>query len=269
MALQKNPPPEWSERIRRLLGDLNLNQKGLAERLGASPTMVSRWIQGTHEPTGETYVALGNLARRPDALYFWERAGMEISHLSDTNFHRSQVSLRIGLEDFNLISTRKTSRRLASGKNAVAIPLLNVTAYGDGNPPRENVSLSQAEMEEALVAPLTWCPHPEQMIAMHFVGDSMFPVIAPASIIFVDTAATEREQLDQRLVVVSHKDHGFKVARFERVGGRDLIVSANHKYRPIDVSSSSRWKILGEVLWWISKDEKRQASFSKRNVSQS
>jgi SOS-response transcriptional repressor LexA len=219
--------------------------------------MVSRWLHGTHEPTAETYVALGNLARRPEALYFWERAGMEMSELQDAHFDRALSSLRIGLEDFNLISTRKTSRQFSSGKNAVAIPLLNVTAYGDETTPRQNVSLSQAEIDEALVAPLNWCSHPENMIAMHFAGDSMLPLIAPASIIVIDTAVTERADLDQRLVVVSHKDHGFKVARFERVSGRDLIVSANHKYRPIDVSGTSRWKILGEVQWWIAKDEKR------------
>ncbi|HEV2132931.1 MAG TPA: S24 family peptidase [Terracidiphilus sp.] len=265
MVLPKNPRPEWSERIRRLIQDLKLTQKGLAERLGASPTMVSRWLRGTHEPTGETYVALGNLARRPEGIYFWERAGMETAQLSDANSHRALFSLRVGFEDFNLISTRKTSRQLKEGKNAVAIPLLNVTAYGDETTPRENVSLSQAEMEEVLVAPLNWCPHPENMIAIHFVGDSMFPVIAPSSIIFVDTAATDRAELDQRLVVVSHKDHGFKVARFERVAGRDLIVSANHKYRPVDVSGTSKWKIAGEVLWWISKDEKRPASRSRGN----
>ncbi|MGD0445352.1 MAG: S24 family peptidase, partial [Edaphobacter sp.] len=225
--------------------------------------MVSRWLQGTHEPTAETYVTLGNLALRPDALYFWERAGMDMSQLPDTNFHRALSSLRVGFEDFTLVSTRKTSKRLSSGKKAVAIPLLNVTAYGDENPPLQNVSLSQAEMEDALVAPLSWCPHPDNMIAMHFAGDSMLPVIATASILFVDTAATERAELDQRLVVVAHKDHGFKVARFERVSGRDLIVSANHKYRPIDVSGPSRWKILGEILWWVTKDEKRSASRGK------
>jgi hypothetical protein len=132
--------------------------------------MVSRWLQGTHEPTAETYVTLGNLALRPDALYFWERAGLDMSNLSDTSFHRALSSLRVGFEDFNLVSTRKTSRQLSSGKNAVAIPLLNVTAYGDETTPLQNISLSQAEMEEALVAPLSWCPHPENMIAMYFKG---------------------------------------------------------------------------------------------------
>jgi hypothetical protein len=32
--------------------------------------MVSRWIAGKNEPTAETYVALGNLAGRPDGNYF-------------------------------------------------------------------------------------------------------------------------------------------------------------------------------------------------------
>ena len=75
---------------------------------------------------------------------------------------------------------------LLSGKgNAVAIPLLNVTAYGDRIPPKENVSLSQIEVEDVLLAPLGWCPHPENMISMHLSGDSMSPVYSLCSIIFV------------------------------------------------------------------------------------
>jgi phage repressor protein C with HTH and peptisase S24 domain len=127
--------------------------------------------------------------------------------------------------------------------------LLNVTAFGDRIPPRENVSLSQVEVEDILLAPLAWCPHPENMVGMHLAGDSMYPVIAPDSIIFVDTAATDRDRLHHRLTVVAHRDLGFKVARFQRVSGSDLLVSANHKYVPVDVSNASKWKIFGEVLW--------------------
>jgi phage repressor protein C with HTH and peptisase S24 domain len=92
------------------------------------------------------------------------------------------------------------------------------------------------------------------MIGIHLDGDSMLPVIAPGSILFVDTAAKERERLHQRITVVTHRDLGFKVARFQRIGGSDLLVSANHKYAPVDVSNASKWKIFGEVLWWISRD---------------
>jgi phage repressor protein C with HTH and peptisase S24 domain len=130
-----------------------------------------------------------------------------------------------------------------------------MTAYGDRIPPKENVSLSQVETEDILLAPLSWCPNPEHMISMHFSGDSMYPVIPPDSIVFVDTAVTDRDKLHQRLAVVTHRDLGFKVARFQRLGGTDLLVSANHKYPPLDISNASKWKIFGEVLWWVSKDE--------------
>lgn len=256
MVAQQARSPEWSDRIRRLLGDLKLTQAGLAERLGISPATVSRWLQGKLEPTAETYIALGNLARTPDGIYFWERAGMETSDLPDANLRRALSSVQVRLQDFKLVASRKISRQLSGKGNAVAIPLLNVTAYGDQIPPQQNVSLSEVQVEDVLLAPLSWCPHPESMISMHLSGDSMYPIIPPGSIIFVDTAVTDRETLNRRLTVVSHRDLGFKVARFQRLSGADLLVSVNPKCLPLDVSNVSKWKVFGEVLWWVARDEK-------------
>jgi transcriptional regulator with XRE-family HTH domain len=245
---------EWSARIRRLLKELKLTQAGLADRLGVSPATVSRWLAGRNEPTAETYVSLGNLAGRPDGTYFWERAGMDMSGLADASFRRAISSLRLNLEDFKLIATNKVSKHLGGKGNAVAIPLLKATAFGDGVPPRESVSLAEVEVEEILLAPISWCPHPEDLISMHVEGDSMHPTIPSGSIIFVDTAVTDREGLNQKLVVVAHRDLGFKVARLQRLSGSDLLVSANQKYMPLDVSNASKWRVFGEVLWWVSKD---------------
>jgi phage repressor protein C with HTH and peptisase S24 domain len=110
------------------------------------------------------------------------------------------------------------------------------------------------EVEDIVFAPLAWCPNPESMIGMHLAGDSMLPLIASGSILFVDTAVTGRDRLHQRISVVSHRDLGFKVARFQRIAGSDLLVSANHRCVPVDVSNASKWKIFGEVLWWVSRD---------------
>ena len=249
---QHNTSPEWSDRIGRLLRDLKLTQASLAERLGVSPATVSRWIQGKLEPTAENYVGLGNLAPGPYGVYFWERAGIDTSGLPDAVFGRAFSSLRVNLEDFTLVSGEKASAKI-SGKKAVVIPLLNVSAYGDEIAPQENISLSEARVEDVLLAPLSWCPHPEDMISMHLVGDSMVPVILPGSIIFIDTASTDRDYLNQKITVVAHRDLGFKVARFQRLSGSDLLVSANYKYPPLDVSNASKWKAFGEVLWWVSK----------------
>lgn len=254
MDAQSKPLPEWPERIKRLLRDLKISQSGLAERLGVSPATVSRWIQGRHEPTAQTYIALGNLAGSAEGGYFWERAGMDFSGLPESPAGRAVSSLRVSLKDFRVVASPKMVRELAGRSNAAAIPLLNVAAYGDRVPPKEDVKLSEAAVEDVLLAPLDWCPHPDKMLGMRLRGDSMMPMMVPDSILFVDTAATERARLHQRLTVVAHRDLGFKVARFQRISGADLLVSANHKYPPLDVSNASKWKVFGEVLWWISRD---------------
>ncbi|HTX41305.1 MAG TPA: LexA family transcriptional regulator [Acidobacteriaceae bacterium] len=254
MVQSISPAPDWAQRIRNLLRDQKLTQAGLAERLGVSPATVSRWISGRHEPSAQTYVALGNLAHPPDGVYFWERAGMDSSGLPSASLGRGLSSLRVNLQDFQLIAASKASRQLAGKSSAVAIPLLNVTAWGDRVAPRENVTLSQSEVEEVLIAPLTWCQHPENMIAMHLSGESMSPVMQAGSILFIDTAVTERDHLHHKLAVVSHRDLGFKIGRFQRLPTSDLMISSNTRYLPLDVSNASKWKIFGEVLWWVSRD---------------
>jgi len=233
---------------------LKVTQAGLSERLGVSPATVSRWIQGKHEPTAEGYVALGNLARRPDAVYFWERAGMDVSNFPDASLGKAVSSMRLDLDDMQVVAGRKVTKQGGGKTSAVAIPLLQVAAYGDRVPPRENVSLAEVEVEDVVLAPLAWCPNPEFMIGMHLEGDSMSPAIPAGAILFVDTSATERDQLDRKLVVVSHRDLGFKVARLQRLEGTDLLISANHRYMPLDVTNASKWKVFGEVMWWVSRD---------------
>src|SRR3954466_282170 len=102
-------PHEWSDRILRLAAELGLTQAALAERLGVSPATVSRWIQGKHEPTAEGDIALANLAPRPDAVYFWERAGMNLANLPDTGLHKVGSSLRVNLEELAVVGGREVS----------------------------------------------------------------------------------------------------------------------------------------------------------------
>lgn len=254
MVAHKFPTPEWPDRIRSLIEQLNLTQAGLAERIGVSPATVSRWIQGKIEPTAEGYVALGNLAPRTEASYFWARAGLDISNLPDSSRNRAVSSVRASEHDYAFAANRKASHLSGEQDGTVAIPLFNVSAYGDRLPPRESVSLIDAEVEDVLLAPVTWCGSPEHMIGLHLHGDSMAPVIAPESIVFVDTAQTDRDQLNGKIVLASHRDLGFKVARFQRLAGTDLLISANQRYMPIDGSHASKWKVFGHVLWWVSRD---------------
>ena len=181
---------------------------------------------------------------------------MDTAGLLDASFQKALSSLRLSLSEFKLVASRKVGRGLAGKRDAiaVAIPLLKATVYGDGIPPRESVSLSEVEVEEILLAPISWCRHPENMISLHFTGDSMLPIIPPGAILFVDTASKDRDRIQQKITLFSHRDLGFKVARFQRLAGADLLVSANHKYAPVDVSNASKWKAFGEVLWWVARD---------------
>jgi transcriptional regulator with XRE-family HTH domain len=255
MPHQSKGKPEWPARIARLLAKHRLTQATLAKRLGVSSATVSRWMKGTHEPTGEAYVSLGNLAGPPEDVYFWERAGINTSTFPETSSRVAVSSVRIWLSDFKFISGRKlSSRSVANSANAVAMPLLNVTAYGDRVPPERHVHLSEAKIEEVLTAPLDWCPHPGGTICIHVAGDSMVPLIVPKAVIAVDIHATDRTALAGKIVLVSHRDLGFKIARLQRLQSADILLSANQRYAPLDITADPKWKIAGQVLWWISKD---------------
>ncbi len=132
MSNQLSSHPEWSGRIRRLLERLKLAQAALAEHLGVSPATVSRWLKGSLEPSGKTYVALGNLIGSPDGIYFWERAGMEPSASRMPICASSCLLFRSGLETSSCSREKEMSQRVTADQSiAVVIPLLNLTAYGD------------------------------------------------------------------------------------------------------------------------------------------
>jgi hypothetical protein len=192
----------------------------------------------------------------PDGIYFWERAGMDPANLQETKLRIAHYSLPINLSDFAVLTSRRLSKQIVADNSVVVlIPLLNLIAFADV-PQEPQVSVSQAEVVDVLLAPLSWCPNPNSLIGMRVVGDSMLPLIIPGAVLAVDTSSTGRNELDGKLAVFSHRNHGYKVGRFQCLSSTDILVSANHTYTPIDVSIASKWKIVGEVLWWVSKDLK-------------
>lgn len=246
--------PEWAIRIRRLIARHGDSQQSFAMRLGVSPATISRWINGKNEPTADMYVALGNLLGNPDGCYFWERAGIECFGAPADTMRRELASHALSSGDYHLIENHRVSRKVSTEETIIAIPLLNVAVYADEDAPAQNVCLSEAEVEDVLTAPEDWCQHPGDMIAMRVSGDSMFPTIPSGAIVMIDTARNRREELDRKIVVVAHRDQGFKVARMQRIEHTHLLVSANHRCLPVDITNSTQWKVLGEVLWWIAHD---------------
>src|ERR1700686_5368742 len=92
MAKAKVRPPEWSRRILALRGGLQLTQAAFASRLHCSAMALSPWERGTHEPSAQSYIQLGNVAGEPQCWWFWGRAGFSSTDLSRM-FHEGHVRL--------------------------------------------------------------------------------------------------------------------------------------------------------------------------------
>lgn len=68
---------EIAERVKRLRTALGMTQVVFGELIRADPSRISEWEAGKRKPTGENYMALGNLAPYPDSLWFWQQAGLD------------------------------------------------------------------------------------------------------------------------------------------------------------------------------------------------
>lgn len=73
--------PDWAERILALRKNLGLKQVDFATHFGVTQAAVSRWENGSKEPSVENYLRMGNLATAPDCYWFWERAGLDLTRI--------------------------------------------------------------------------------------------------------------------------------------------------------------------------------------------
>src|ERR1700694_2609125 len=93
MRSRKTSNPEWARKILSLRRRMGLTQSAFASRLHYSAMALSRWERGTHEPTAQSYIQLGNVAGEPQCWWFWERAGFNSTDLSRM-FDEGNVRLR-------------------------------------------------------------------------------------------------------------------------------------------------------------------------------
>jgi len=60
---------------------LGLLQVQFAERVDVKQASVSRWENGSGEPSVENYIRMGNLADDADCIWFWEQAGVDVKRI--------------------------------------------------------------------------------------------------------------------------------------------------------------------------------------------
>jgi transcriptional regulator with XRE-family HTH domain len=244
--------PDWARKIEDMRHGRNLSQEGFGSRLGVSAMAVSRWERGAAEPTGETYIRLGNLAEAPLCWFFWKRAGLRLSDVTRVlpDAHQRFSENRI----FDVQFVKAGSKRKPSLNKAslVVIPLLSVHA-GTPGAQGDTSDLTDIQPESVLAAPRDWCPNPPSTVCLRVKGDSMSPLILDGYIVAVDTAATENNDLVGQIVIAWHREKGLLVSRLIRFDHMDALVSDRREYESVSLTAGSDWRIVGKVLWWTGK----------------
>jgi SOS-response transcriptional repressor LexA len=256
MAGRKNPVPEWVRKILQLRKRLALNQSEFAARLNYSAMALSRWESGTHEPTAEAYVQMGNLADATESNWFWTRAGLKSSDLSRMFPEGSGVLHKADFPDFEIVvagSGGKRASKLKTKAKLVAIPVLAVHAGTHGAKGDQVLDLDQAEVSEMIAAPALWCPNPAATSCLRVRGASMSPMIDDGDIVVVDCTQHDGKELNGKIIVAWHRKTGLTLSRFLMMKGVQLLESENRDYKPISMGRDRNWRIVGKVLWWIRK----------------
>src|ERR1700675_2750266 len=217
MAGKKNSAPEWVRRILLLRKQLGLNQSELATRLNYSAMALSRWESGTHEPTSQAYLQLGNLADGQESIWFWTRAGMKSADLSRMAPEGESVLHKADLPDFEIVVAGSGVKRGTAPKvkaKLVAIPVLSVHAGSHGEKGDQVLDLDQAEVAEMIAAPALWCPNPAETNCLRVRGSSMSPMIDDGDIVVVDCSAQDVNGLNGNIIVAWNRKTGLTLSRF-------------------------------------------------------
>jgi SOS-response transcriptional repressor LexA len=247
-AISKNSVvPGWAKRIGRLRTSLNMSQAQLGEELQYSAMAISRWERGLQEPPADCYIKLGKLAAGQDRWLFWERAG-----LRKTDIQNEMPQTQGGFSDVQVVLAGSAAKKdIAKKTQLVAIPLLQVHAGSHGEEGDHVFDLSQCPREEVIAAPVAWCPNPESTSCLRVKGKSMAPLIHDGDILAVDSSQTKHSDLNNKIVVASHKKKGLSVSRFRHINGVELLESDNRDYQAIIYSGDRNWQVVGKVLWLI------------------
>ncbi len=239
--------PEWAKRIEKFRASLGMSQAELGQELQYSAMAISRWERGKQEPSAEAYIKLGRLATGEDRWFFWEMAGLKKTDVQ-SDISRSKP----GFSDVEIVLAGSGAKRgVAQKAQLVAIPLLQVHAGSHGEEGDHVLDLRQSPTGEVIAAPLAWCPNPETTSCLRVKGHSMVPLIHDGDIIAVDSSQTKHSDLNDKIVVASHKKKGLSVSRFKHIGGIELLESDNRDYESIMLSGDRNWQVVGKVLWLI------------------
>jgi SOS-response transcriptional repressor LexA len=248
--------PEWANRLERLRKALRLSGAAFAQRLGTTAMSISRWERGLVEPPAEAYLIAGKLAGDPDCWFFWERAGLTRTDIAVVVPDLEQrLYKRDGKLAIEVVAARGATKagsilELKKRPDAVAVPLLKDAAAA-GSPRL----IDAADVEDVLIVPRKFCPHPDFTTCIRVTGDSMSPVLEEGYVVAVDTTAGDTKELVGKMVAARDPDGGITIKWLRQIKN-DVLLVPNHtstRHQPVILSKEPGWKIVGKVVWWFAQ----------------
>jgi SOS-response transcriptional repressor LexA len=253
---KSTPPlqPQWAMAILALRQQLGMNQAAFAERFHSSSMAISRWERGVMEPPSHSYIELGNLAGDPKCWFFWERAGFRSEDLLRVMPGLQRRLRETRLPDFEIVTAGSGKKKgKLKAQQLVAIPVLKIAAASHGEKSDVGPLLHEAPVESMIAAPRDWCPNPMTTSCLRVRGNSMAPLIYDGYILAVDFTQNDPGKLEGKIVIAWHKDSGLTVSRLRRYDHTEVLQPENRDYTSITLGAKHKWKIVGQVLWWIGK----------------
>jgi peptidase S24-like protein/helix-turn-helix protein len=253
MIARKANTSESALRILKLRKHLGLSQAALGSRLHYSAMAVSRWEAGSQEPPARCLIQLGNLSGEPECWWFWARTGLRPADISRKLPGGRRVLQRAKFPDFEIAVAGSDKKRAGDSKKIklIAIPVLPIHAATRGQKGDDDIDLGQVSPDEMIAAPSIWCPNPAETRCLRVRGSSMTPLIEDGDIVALDSSQTDPGELNRKIVVAWHPEHGLSLSRFLRIEGLQLLESENREYEPIVFGRDRNWRLVGKVLWWI------------------
>jgi transcriptional regulator with XRE-family HTH domain len=231
---------DWVSKILGLREQLGLSQAALAARLHFSAMALSRWENGTHEPSAK-------------ATFFWAiwQAILTVYGFGNVlDFRQSMPPTCFRAPELCGQFDAKIDPGL-SAIPVVNVPILRATVATPGGKGDSILNLQTLPAEEIIATPESWCPNPSETNCLRVSGDVMKPLINDGDIVAVDCAQTDPARLNGKIIVTWHQEAGLILSRFLFINGAYLLEAESREFQPWQLSNKRNWKIIGRVLWSI------------------
>lgn len=134
-----------------------------------------------------------------------------------------------------------------SASEFVAVDLVAMSALADKG---------EIHPEGHILAYRQWIPHPRETVAAQLQDDAMHPILPAGSVVAIDRAVHDPQQLQGKLVAAAPE--GQPMIRWLEISGRHLILRPNlpsreHPMVPVELDEHASKLIIGQVVWSWSK----------------